>query len=256
MSPADFTILAAGDWTPANVRTSWTACSRAVVAEVEQVIEQTWSAALRPGVHLFDGPMCRLESWHAAPDKLELTLSLTSYKPFLGTNLTNSGLADRFGPAVLANPVGVSAGVITADGFLALGQRNASVAYYPNRVHPFAGALEPTDAGDVFAAVRRELQEEIGASAEEIIEMRCAALAQDNALRQPELIFPTRVSLSRQQIEARLDAREHHGCMMIPLDPADMEHAMQDPELTPIARATVLVVGRARFGDSRLGSLR
>jgi hypothetical protein len=48
----------------------------------------------------------------------------------------------------------VSPALLTADGFLMMGRRNASVAYYPNRVHPFAGALDPGDA-DMFAAVRR-----------------------------------------------------------------------------------------------------
>ena len=51
----------------------------------------------RPGVRLFDGAMCRLESWAVRGDRLELVLSETTYRTFLGTNLSNPGLADRFG---------------------------------------------------------------------------------------------------------------------------------------------------------------
>ena len=77
-------------------------------------------------------------------DRLALTLSNTTYKHFLGTNLTHPELADRYGREILANPVGVSPALLTADNFLMMGRRNASVAYYPNRIHPFAGALDPS----------------------------------------------------------------------------------------------------------------
>ena len=39
---------------------------------------------------------------------MHLTLSPTSYKPFLGTNLSNAKLADKYGHKILANPVGLS----------------------------------------------------------------------------------------------------------------------------------------------------
>ena len=44
------------------------------------------------------------------------------------------------------------ASLLTRDGWLLYGRRNATVAYYPNRVHPFAGTLEPGDLADVFGA--------------------------------------------------------------------------------------------------------
>ena len=57
---------------------------------------------------------------------------------------TGSRGGDNHGSAdCLANPVGVSPALLSADNFLIMGRRNASVAYYPNRIHPFAGALEP-----------------------------------------------------------------------------------------------------------------
>ena len=85
--------------------------------------------------------MCRLERWTVSPDgsRLRLSLSETSYKPFYGTNMSHPELADRFGADVMANPVGVSPALETADGYLLLGRRNSAVAYYPGRLHPFAG---------------------------------------------------------------------------------------------------------------------
>ena len=94
--------------------------------KARELIDRAWqTASARPGVKLFDGPMCRLESWSAlAGGALQLTLSRTSYKLFMGTNMCHPELADRFGPQVLANPVGVSPALETADGFLMLGRRN------------------------------------------------------------------------------------------------------------------------------------
>ena len=251
-----FTFLATGDWAPRQVRVSRAVSSYRMDSDVSAMIDATWArAAGRPGVHLFDGPMCRLESWRAAPDALQLAVSPTSYKSFLGTNLSNAYLADRYGPAVLANPLGVSTALVTADDSLLLGRRNAAVAYYPGRVHPFAGALEPGDTGaagdvpDPFVAAYRELGEELNLAAVEVAELRCAGLVEDAALLQPELIFRARTRLTRAEIESRVDPAEHHGLWAVPLDRTALEAALHDPALTPVAAGSVLLWGRAAFGD-------
>ena len=251
-APAGFTVLRAGDWGPGDVDVEWVPSGRRIVPEVEAAIDRAWSDALaRPGAHLFDGPMCRLEGWAASDDgaRLQLQLSPTSYKPFLGTNMTRPDLPDRFGDEVLANPVGVSPALETADGFLLLGRRNAAVAYYPNRVHPFAGALDPGDR-DVFAAVRRELKEELLLAEAEVPEVRCTGLVQEAALRQTELIFRAKSALPRNQIERRLDPKEHRSIVAIPAIPAAVESMMRNPALTPVGCAALLLWGRASFGES------
>src|SRR5258708_38525384 len=162
------TFHAAGDWTRDQVHLSQTKSTRRIVPDVEHLIDDTWAqVSSQPGIHLFDGPMCRLESWRVSPAQLSLVLSDTSYKAFLGTNLHHPELSDRYGRQILANPVGVSPALETADGWLMMGRRNDSVAYYPNRIHPFAGAVEPRDALDVFAAGGRGLGEELSFTADD-----------------------------------------------------------------------------------------
>ena len=243
---------APGDWPPGSVTATRVTDGRRRVAAVEAAIDAAWAAAsARPGVRLFDGPMCRLESWHATPDCLTLALSPTSYKPFLGTNMVNPHLADQHGRDVMANPVGVSPALLTADGYLMLGRRNASVAYYPGRVHPFAGSLEPTDP-DVFAAVRRELAEELSLTDADLSDLRCTGVAEDVALRQPELIFAAATRATRQQVEVRLDPAEHAGTWAVAATPAAVAAAVVaqgGASLTPVAVAALLLWGRLRFGD-------
>src|SRR5439155_2700482 len=191
-------------------------------------------------------PMCRLESIVASPRRLELTLSRTSYKPFLSTNLHNAHLADQFGAQVLANPVGLSTALQSADGWLLLGRRSDSVAYYPGRVHPFAGTLEPHDPLDLFAEVRRELREELSLDDADIADMKCIGLAEDRHLRQPELIFHVRTVRTREQIQSTLDLAEHDSIYAVASRPDQIAAAMADPALTPIAGASLALFALAK----------
>jgi hypothetical protein len=236
-----YDVRAAGDWSPQQVAVTWSpASSRRIVPEVERAIDDAWrDAASRLGDKLFDGPLCRLERWAASPQRLELTLSRTSYRAFLGTNLFNAQFGATFGDEVLANPVGVSAALRTADGFLLLGRRNESVAYHPNRVHPFAGSLVPRDRMEVFDEIRRELREELHLEAADVPDIRCVGLAEDRALRQPELMFVATTTRTRGELAAQLDRAEHHDIYAVVADPADVRRAMADPRLTPIAVASL-----------------
>lgn len=236
-----FILHAAGNWSPGQFVIRWVDSSRKIIPEVEAKIDDTWSrASSRLGDRLFDGPMCRMERFDAGADRFELHLSHTSYKPFLGTNLSAaSELVDRFGANVLANPVGLSTLLLSCDGWLLFGRRNGSVAYYPHRVHPFAGSLEPRDDLDLFAEVRRELGEEVGLESSAISDLRCIGLAEDTSIRQPEMVFWTSSTLTRNQIESNLDRNEHDAIVGLRADRESVGNAMDDASLTPIAAASL-----------------
>jgi len=242
---------AVGQWSEQQVQVDHAPSSCESNSEIDQAIERAWQETnARPGVQLFDGSMCRLESWHAAPDRLHLTLSHTTYKRFLGTNLSHPQLADRFGSQILANPVGVSPALLTADNFLMMGRRNASVAYYPNRIHPFAGALDPTDVNP-FAAVRRELREELGFADDDVAEIQLTGIAEDLAIRQPELIFHVRSKRTRAEVESALDCTEHDATWSTRATADAIASALRSGDaFTPVAVASVLLYARLAFGES------
>ena len=157
-----------------------------LVPEVEGSDRARWAeATAKPGMHLFDGPMCRMERWVVSPDgtRLELAACRTRATRCSGGPTSPTRLAGRHGPSVMANPVGVSGGWRPPTGISCWGD-GRSVAYYPSRVHPFAGALEPDDGGDLFAAVRREL-DELSLRGDEVAEVRCTGIVEDENLRQP-----------------------------------------------------------------------
>jgi len=239
---------AIGRWGPADVVVRWVGDRRPRIPEIDQIVEQTWQEARRrPGLNLYDGPMCRLERLVAGP-KLELDLSPTSYKIFWGTNLYNPWLGRRYGPEALANAVGLSCALESADGFLTLGRRSPSLAYYPSRVHPFAGSLEPVHPLDLFAEMQRELAEELHFEDADVASMWCSGVIEDVSIGQPELVFSAKSSRTHTEIERMLDTAEHQASLAIEPDRQKLESALNDPAMTPVALGAMLLWGRQRFG--------
>jgi 8-oxo-dGTP pyrophosphatase MutT (NUDIX family) len=246
-------IWITGSWSRGAVHITRAPSTRRIVSEVEAIIESTWQKGkARLGDHLFDGPMCRMEHWRKTGDSLELSLSETSYRIFYGTNLMNAGALSQYGREVMANPVGVSTALQTSDGYLLFGRRNARVAYHPNRVHPFAGTLEPRDGEDVFSAVERELHEELKITAVEIESIRCIGIVEDDVIKHPELIFHASVRLTREQVESQLQRDEHGGSVAIQNLRGAIGNALADEQFTPVAMGTLLLFGREGFGDDWL----
>jgi hypothetical protein len=56
--------------------------------------------------------------------------------------------------------------------------------------------------------------------------------------------------LTRNRIEAQLDAAEHRGCVAVRATPEEVGQVMTDPALTPVAVAALLLWGKVAFGDA------
>ena len=234
-----------------QVSTVWTPSTRHIVPAVEALIDDAWNQVLaRPGIKLFDGPVCRFERWHHDANLLQINISRTSYRVLAGTNFLNPQLADSFGPDVMGNSMGVSNGLLTHDNYWLLGRRNHSVAYYPGRIHPFAGSIEVRDHVDIFEDARRELREEIHLQPDDISKMMLRGLVEDNALRHPEAIFTCHSRLTRDELVKLLDRDEHEGTFSVVNEPAAVANALADSDLTPVARAVLLLGGREHFGQA------
>jgi 8-oxo-dGTP pyrophosphatase MutT (NUDIX family) len=225
--------------------------------ELESQITRAWDEALRQrGVHLFDGPLCRLENATVDARGLHLRMSPTSYRVFMATNGRHPQWADDYGPQVMANPVGTSVALRSADGMLMFGRRSQRVALYPGFAHPFGGTMEPTIDGtplDVLGEMRRELEEEAGITRTDLTDLRVIALIEDRHLRQPELVYAARSTLTSDEIAARLDAQEHTACWLLPDEQGAIEAVLSGAEpITPVLAGTLLAWGWRCFGDAWL----
>ncbi|MBA3709483.1 MAG: hypothetical protein H0W83_11775 [Planctomycetes bacterium] len=253
---APFRILARGDWSSAAIRVRWTASTLRMPPEVDLLVERTWAEALRrPDITLFDGPLCRLEDWQCDQDGLVLTLSRTSYKIFFGTNGRNPQIADTHGPGAMANAVGSSAAVLTADGWLVFGRRSSTMALYPGCAHPFGGCLEPGDDLDVLRDLRRELAEEARLADADITDLRCLALAEDLTLRQPEVMCVATTGLIRSALDGRIEPAEHSGTWAVRSDRDAIATVLAgDDPMTPLTRLMLLLHGARAFGEEWFAS--
>ncbi len=281
-----------GRWLPGQVLLRETPSSYRSTPEVDALIESAWrDSKARLGDKLFDGPMCRFERFecrtpnaqlqHPARSSLDirhstliLSVSRTSYRIFVGTNMKHPELCDTLGPHVMANTVGVSTTLITADNFLMLGRRSDNVAYYPRMLHPFAGSLEPGESNveseahvegeapaeplveprhardvsagaspstrrlDLFDEAMRELNEELGLTSADITEIACIGIVEDLRLRHPETILYARTTKTKSQIESNLLGHEHTAAWGCPLNA--LGDALRDrTQFTPVAQAAI-----------------
>ena len=243
-------ILFTCDLPEGSIHTRWVESTRRIVPEVEEAIERSWSAKLQqPNIKLWDGPMCRLEKWELRENGLQLELSPTSYRIFFGTNMSNPQLLHKHGREVGANPVGISPALETADGYLMLGRRNETVAYYPNLLHPFAGALEPDEADNVFHTVRRELKEELHFTADDIEEIRMIGMVEDANLQQPEPVFFVKSNRTKAEIEQTVQLDEHQDSWSVQCMQEEIDVVLNHLSgFTPVGLASILLWGTRSFG--------
>ena len=125
-------------------------------------------------------------------------------------------------------------------------------------VHTSGGTVEPDDRGaggaiDVFAAMRREVCEELAVTDEEIVGLVCTGLIRDGALHQPELIFRAELTLSRGDVLARFDPsaphQEHDALELCHDEPEAVAPFIEraDP-IVPVAAGALLVHGYHEWG--------
>ncbi len=251
-----------GSFAPGQVRVRLSDAARRTNPDVERAIDEAWreqtERARRDGTRLHDGRVARLIACDLRDQALDLVLGQVSYREFVGTNLTNASLRYLHGTEVLADPLGISAAVTTADGCVVLGRRSEQVFFHAGRVHPIGGMVElrdpPGSLPDLFAQMADELGQELGIARESLRPMTCLGLVRDKGIVQPELIFDARVKVTfdelRASASAARDAFEHTDLVCIrEHDAAVLRYLDHHGEgLTPVGLATLLLHGQARWG--------
>ncbi|HKG26624.1 MAG TPA: NUDIX domain-containing protein [Thermomicrobiales bacterium] len=254
-----FEFLLTGSFSQRSVRARWAFQYTTVPSEVEKLIAESWAlaeieAATR-GQELFAGPMTRLLRWSSSDGTLTLDLGPTDYRQFVGTNLRHPELARKYGRDALANPLGVSAAVFTSDGHIVVQRRSEHVFEYPGYFHVCGGNVEPVDvegpnAPGVFAAVRRELDEELGIGDAQIADITCLGLSENRATLKPDLLFAAEVTLTADAFAATGNA-EYSDLVFIGGEASLAEYLIENSHrCSPPGIACLLAAGRRAYGDA------
>jgi 8-oxo-dGTP pyrophosphatase MutT (NUDIX family) len=246
----------------------WSDEPRATLPEIERLIAVEWerrtAQAKETGQILFNGGLARYVGHQVGDGCLQITVGPTDYRDFVGTNLYNNRRVEEFGWRRFANPVGTTALIVSADGYIVLGRRSERVAYHGGYLHTIGGALEARDCADpehidAFAAVLRELSEEVKITDAEVTSIECIGLARDTEILQPELLFEVRVSVPADDLCVRLDRtdpqQEHVGLEYCPDRPEAVVDFLHDSApFAPVAAAAMMLRGSLTWGDEWYGA--
>jgi hypothetical protein len=202
------------------------------------------------GLALYPGALCRLVSWQQTSNHLTLTLGPTDFRALVGTNWAQPQRYEQLGPAHFANPLGVSAALRTADGFLLVVRRGRLVAHHAGWFHVPSGHLEPEPhACDPFRAIQAELSEELAVEPAELELLVCRGLALAADTYKPELVFQAHTALTRDQVLARFQPGEHRAVVPLPdTAPALLRFLARYRRVTPAAQACLFLYGEATHG--------
>lgn len=261
---APFEVGVSNRYRRRDVICTWVDEPRPTTQLIENWIAHTWEAEVALAEEfrrtLFNGALARLIHFQADDTTFSLHLGPTCYRDFLGTNVHHAARVAAINPRALSNALGVSALIATSDGWLALGRRSDRVATMPGWLHAFGGMVDAAGDGsaahvDVFAAVLREIEEELGVSNDEVGDLHVIGLVFDKEILQPELLFRADLRLTRAELGARFDPERSHGehsaIEFFPGRPDEQLPWLESAtRLAPVAEAAVLLDGRQQWGDA------
>lgn len=263
-SATPFTVAAMGPLAATRLTQTWSDRPRDTTPAIEEHIARTWETqsalAEIDGRRLHNGDLVRMIRAEIRGDALHLELGPTCYRDFVGTNLYAAQVTRRLDTGFLADALGISATIVTRDGFLAYGRRNNSVAFHGGFLHTFGGLVEKSDLHanhvcDLVGAIRRELDEELHLSSDDLRDTVITGLVRDRTLLQPELLFDISTSLSRRELVDRfntvVEGQEHAAIEFVPDDPDSIVPFLRKTApVAPIAAAAMLLHGKISWGEA------
>lgn len=256
-APVPFHLLVLGPFDRNHIDITMTTERRPPHPVVDDLIDHAWEARLAQaaarGQRLFPGPMCALRTWSVADGRLQLRFGLTDYREFVGTNVANPDVGERFGEEQLANGTGVCSVLETSDGRLILQRRSDTVFEHPGMLHFCGGALDPIhQAGrpvaDPFAVMQREFDEELGLRSDALGEMRLLGLARDGATLKPDVMLHTRTALTAADVLS-IEGEEHEALVDVPVAPSALTAWMTEHwnDITPAGLACLIAYAAITF---------
>ncbi|MCH9003037.1 MAG: hypothetical protein IIC02_10730, partial [Planctomycetes bacterium] len=227
-----------------------------------EYIATYWKAecdkAAKHGHTLHNGKLVRLAQCDVDGSALCFQFEETCFRDFAATNLNLSHEKPFVSPRHRADPLGVSAAIMTSDGFLAWGRRSDRVYFHRRHLQAFGGMLEQDDRVedgryDLFGRMARELSEELGVSQDQLATMTVIGLVRDKSILQPELLFDVEVNLTRRELTSRFSPTrsdgEHTAIEFLYDEPEGyLPFLIKTKRVTPVAQATLLLHGRLRWG--------
>lgn len=185
--------------------------------KANELIELKWNEFLELNPKSYNGPLFRVNKWsdfnsRDGLQKIELHLTDTDYKEFVGTR--NPEFIATFEKKQISNPLSVGAVLITAQQLI-LGRRSSSIDGSKCALSVIAGYLDPqkdilhihnrdgsdyVDIVDIFHGIEREIYEETGIAAYDVVELVCLGIIANRKQNQMNIPFCGTLNISSDEV--------------------------------------------------------
>lgn len=210
--------------------------------------EMFWRGlAATSGKHFYNGELFRLEQSSARPELLELSLTRTCYRDQLYSNAH----LHELGIEAATRGLGVSAIVITADGYTPIIRRSMHLGEAPGMFDVIGGHAHPdlhlrNGKPDLFAAIAEEVTAELGLKPEEVMVECCAGIVENLATLKPDIVFLTHITPTMAQLEQSVkhasEAEEYTELLAVRISAVAEFMSVYHAELTPPALGCLTIL--------------
>jgi 8-oxo-dGTP pyrophosphatase MutT (NUDIX family) len=157
---------------------------------VEEVRKSTWAAVCAKRPAAFDGSLLRMASYWVDGERLSIAASRTRFSAYVATR--HPAFASEYPDADRADPLGLTAIVLTTDGNVIVTKRSLLADQNPGGLYLIGGYAEPGESDgrvDLFNEIAREVEEEIAVRDVSRSEAIAIGLAYDPVFCHPELFL-------------------------------------------------------------------
>ncbi|WP_017965488.1 hypothetical protein [Rhizobium leguminosarum] len=157
---------------------------------VEDVRKSTWAAVCAKRPAAFDGALLRMASYRVEGERLSIAASRTRFSAYVATR--HPAFASEHPHADRADPLGLTAIVLTSDGKVIVTKRSLLADQNPGGLYLIGGYAEPGESDgpvDLFNEIAREVEEEISVGDVAPSEAVAVGLAYDPVFCHPELFL-------------------------------------------------------------------
>jgi len=200
-----YAVLAEGPFINQQIHIVWNEQQYSFPTDFVKKVDDYWAHIKEP--HIFNGELVRLNEIELDTSSLLLGLSLTNYATLLYSNAHIDLILKTWGRKYLANALGISAVVVTADKKIVLMKRSKNVGEFPDCWDVFGGHIDKPGKGckpDVYSAMKKELFQELALDESEYF-LEFLAVVKAFINQKPEMIFCAFVDKNFDEIENKAD---------------------------------------------------
>jgi 8-oxo-dGTP pyrophosphatase MutT (NUDIX family) len=151
----------------------------------------------------FDGTLLSLKGYTADSGSLIFSLARVPFSWYIATR--DPKFSSHYPQVKRADPVGLTAIIVTSDNGVVIGRRAATADPNPGAIYYVGGMADSGDVDengsiDLFKAIRREIREEINLEIGLNEPAKIVGMAYDPLYCHPEIFFLLPISLTSKQI--------------------------------------------------------